>query len=77
MTEGSLGSGRRWCKHEVGSVIWRKKNFFYKHMESFLGYLSVVNDRIMNIYQRIFAEVMTKNHSFLVVPLARCEARLR
>ena len=24
MTEGSLGSGRRWCKHEVGSVIWRK-----------------------------------------------------
>jgi len=24
MTEGSLVSGRRWCKHEVGSVIWRK-----------------------------------------------------
>jgi len=24
MTEGSLGSARRWCKHEVGSVIWRK-----------------------------------------------------
>jgi len=24
MTEGSLGSGRRWCKHEVGSVIWIK-----------------------------------------------------
>jgi len=24
MTEGSLGSGRRWCKHEDGSVIWRK-----------------------------------------------------
>jgi len=24
MTEGSLGSGRKWCKHEVGSVISRK-----------------------------------------------------
>ena len=24
MTEGSLGSGRRWCKHEVSSVIWRR-----------------------------------------------------
>ena len=22
---GSLGSGRRWCKHEVGSVISREK----------------------------------------------------
>jgi len=28
MTEGSLGSGRRWCKHEVGSVILR--NFFFE-----------------------------------------------
>jgi len=28
MTEDSLGSGRRWCKHEVGSVIWRK--FFWR-----------------------------------------------
>ena len=23
MTEGFLGSGRRWYKHEIGSVIWR------------------------------------------------------
>jgi len=24
MIDSSLGSGRRWCKHEVGSVILRK-----------------------------------------------------
>ena len=45
MTEGSLGSGRRWCKHEVGSVISRK---FFLEISS-LREASVVRFAAVNI----------------------------
>ena len=34
MTEGSLGSGRRWCKHEVGSVIYTWRTVYFRHLRT-------------------------------------------